>query len=103
MYLAFNSRTVGVIVNKFPNNQILKLNKQGKRGEQQLVNIMNKIAEFRAEAQELEKSKNLLNPASTTKPRKDGRGSGQGSGGGSGGGSTKNTVRAQIHYSSSKT
>ena len=28
MYLAFNSRTVGTIVNKFPNNQILKLNKQ---------------------------------------------------------------------------
>ena len=66
MYLAFNSRTVGVIVNKFPNNQILKLIKQGGRGEQRLVNIMNKIAEFRAEAQELEKTKKLLNPASTT-------------------------------------
>ena len=99
MYLAFNSRTVGTIVNKFPNYQILKLNKLGGRGEQRLEKIMNKIAEFRTEAQELEKTKSLFNPASATKSRRDGRGSGGGSSQGSGGGSTSgsagNTVSAE--------
>ena len=108
MYLAFNSRTVGTIVNKFPNHQILKLNKQGGKGKQRLVNIMKKIEEFRTEAQDLEKTKSLFNPASSSKSRNDGRrsgaGSGQGSGGGhgSGSGSTGNTVRAQINYSPPK-
>ena len=60
MMLAFNGKTVASIVNKFPNHQILKLNKVTGRGKQRLVDIHLKIIEFRSEAQDLEKTKSLV-------------------------------------------
>ena len=60
MMLAYNGKTVASIVNKFPNSQILKLNRVTGRGKQRLVDIHTKIIEFRSEAQELEKTKSLV-------------------------------------------
>ena len=94
MYLAFNSRTVGTIVNKFPNYQILKLTKLGGKGKQRLINIMEKITEFRGEAQELEKTKTLFNPSSSVKVKRDQRKPSHGS--------PNNPSRAQLSYSAPK-
>ena len=93
MYLAFNSKTVGVIVNKFPNNLILKLTKVGGKGQQRLINIKDKIIEFRGEAQELEKTKSLYNPSNSVKARKEPRKSN----------SFDSPSKVQISYSPPKT
>ena len=69
MYLAYNSRTIGTIINKFPDGQILKLNKQGVTGRKRLENVLIKITEFRGEAQALEKTKSMLTLAASNKPR----------------------------------
>ena len=69
MMLAFNGKTVASIVNKFPNHQILKLNKVTGRGKQKLIDIHSKISEFRAEAQELEKTKSLVSDSRSSQPR----------------------------------
>ena len=70
MMLAFNGKTVASIVNKFPNNQILKLNRVTGRGKQRLIDIHTKIVEFREEAQELEKTKSLVAPVKQSRPVK---------------------------------
>ena len=93
MYLAFNSKIVGVIVNKFPNNLILKLTKVGGKGQQRLINIKDKIIEFRGEAQELEKTKSLYNPSNSVKARKEPRKSN----------SFDSPSKVQISYSPPKT
>ena len=73
MMLAFNGKTVAAVLNKFPNHQILKLNRVPGRGKQRLTNILAKISGFRSEAQELEKTRSLLAPSKSYKqkdPRK---------------------------------
>ena len=69
MYLAYNSRTIGTIINKFPDGQILKLNKQGVTGRKRLENVLMKITEFRGEAQALEKTKSMLTSGALNKSR----------------------------------
>ena len=92
-YLAFNSRTIGTIINKFPDGQILKLNKQEGTGKERLENVLMKITEFRGEAQALEKPKSMLASTASNKPKKRYE-TGQGSGPGG-----NNPVSAQINYS----
>ena len=69
MYLAYSSKIIGTILNKFPDGQILKLNKQGVTGRKRLENVLIKITEFRGEAQALEKTKSMLTLAASNKPR----------------------------------
>ena len=75
MYLAYNSRIVGSIVNKFPDYQTLKLTKQGGTGKERFENIVKKIAK-------LPKTKSFFNLTSSNMTRKPcGSGTGSGSGG----------------------
>ena len=69
-YLAFNSRTIGTIINKFPDGQILKLNKQEGTRRKRLENVLMKITEFGGEAQALEMMKSMLALAASNKPKK---------------------------------
>ena len=55
--LAFNANTVAEVVNKFPNDMVLKLNKLPGKGKDRLINIHNKIKEFRSDAQSLQNTR----------------------------------------------
>ena len=89
MMLAFDGKTVVMIVNKFPNHQILKLNRVAGRGKQRLVDIHSKISEFRSDAQDLEKTKSLVAPSRTSFRAKEVKKKSN---------ELENTVRAQISY-----
>ena len=70
--LSFNANTVAEVINKFPNNLVLKLNKLPGKGKDRLINILEKIKEFRADAQSLQKTRSLLAPQSNvSNPKKD--------------------------------
>ena len=57
--LAFNANTVAEVVNKFPNDMVLKLNKLAGKGKDRLINIHNKIKDFRSDAQSLQKTRSV--------------------------------------------
>ena len=57
--LSFNANTVAEVVNKFPNDMVLKLNKLSGKGKDRLINIHNKIKEFRSDAQSLQKTRSI--------------------------------------------
>ena len=59
MLLSFNANTIGEIVNKFPDNMVLELNNLPGRGKQRMLNIQEKLSKFRADAQNLEKTRSL--------------------------------------------
>ena len=73
--LAFNANTIAEVVNKFPNNLVLKLNKVTGKGKDRLINIHAKIKEFRADAQSLQKTRSLISsstlPQVQNKPKPD--------------------------------
>ena len=57
--LSFNANTVAEVVNKFPNSMVLKLNKLPGKGKDRMINILEKIKDFRADAQSLQKTRSL--------------------------------------------
>ena len=58
--LSFNANTVAEVVNKFPNNLVLKLNKLSGKGKDRPINILAKIKEIRSDNQSLQKTCSLL-------------------------------------------
>ena len=60
--LSFNANTFAEVINKFPDNLVLKWNKIPGKVKERLINVLAKIKEIRGDNKSLQKVQNLMTP-----------------------------------------